>query len=125
MLRQPTPNATLYAWHSAAMRGEAPPTHEGEPQCGWFKTRIVKRGPWVAVRIWCDRDIDLESGELTGPEVLRCEVDGDRRRPESIWTFLVPISRDEYADLSDRKNRVAVMAATHAKIDLSKEPMTP
>lgn len=125
MMRQPTPFAQLYAWHTAALRGESPQTHEGEPQCGWFKTRLVKGGPWVAVRIWCDRDIDPESGELIGPEVLRCEVDGEPRRPDAIWTFLTPISRAEFLDLSDRKSKVAAMAATLAKIDLSKEPMTP
>lgn len=124
-MRQPTPVSRLYAWHSAALRGAAPATHEGEPQCGWFKTRLVRGGPWVAVRIWCDREVDPDSGELTAPEVLRCEVDGERRRAESIWTFLTPISRAEFEDLSTRKMRVAAMAATHAKLDLSKEPMTP
>lgn len=124
-MRMPTPVSRLYAWHIAALRGDAPATHEGEPQCGWFKTRMVKGGPWVPVRIWCDRDVDFETGELTGPEVLRCEVGGESRRPESIWTFLTPISRDEFQDLSTRKDRIAAMAATHAKLDLSKEPMTP
>lgn len=124
-MRRPTPRTVLYAWHSAMMRGQRPPTHDGEPECGWFKTRLVKLGPWVPARIWCEREIDPATGELTEDEVLRCDVGGERRNPERAWTFLKPISREDYDALVLRVASNARMAATLAPYDLTQEPARP
>lgn len=124
-MRQPSPASQLYAWHRAAMRGAAPPVHDGWPECGWYRTRLVRGGPWVAVEIKVERVIDIETGELAGPETVFAIVDGERRRAEPIWTFLEPISREDYAALIARREFIPAMAATHAKIDLSLQPMRP
>lgn len=125
MIRQPTPLKALYAWHRAAIAGEAPPMHEGAPECGWFKTRIVKGGPWVAVEIKVEREIDIETGELAGDERLIALVDGVRRNPASIWTHLTPISREEFEALKRRQADLPEMQATHVRMDLSQEPVRP
>lgn len=125
MLRQPSTTAALYAWHRRAIRGDAPPIHEGLPECGWFKTKLVRGGPWVPVRIWCEREVCPLTGELLSPEVLRCEADGQSRSPERLWTFLQPITREEYAALSERRISIPAMQATLAKINLTQEAMRP
>lgn len=125
MIRQPSTIAQLYGWHRAAIAGDAPPIHEGHPECGWYRTRLVKGGPWVPVEIKVERQIDPETGELTGPERLIAIADGMRRNPESLWTFLTPITRDEHAALIERRHSIPAMAATMARIDLTKEPVLP
>lgn len=87
------------------MRGERPETHEGEPQCGWFRTRLVKNGPFVSARIWCEQEIDPETGELCCDEVLRCEVGGERRNPARAWTFLTAIPIEDYEALVEARRR--------------------
>lgn len=125
MIRQPSTLKALYAWHCAAISGDAPPMHEGTPECGWFKTRIVKGGPWVAVEIGVEREIDIETGELASDERLVASVDGERRNPASIWTHLTPISREEFEALKQRQSDLPEMQATHVRMDLSQEPVRP
>ena len=119
MIRQPTPVSRLYAWHRAALAGKPVTIHEGEPQCGWFKTRMVKGGPLGPASITIQRDVD-ENGELASDERLVCEVNGERRDPVKAWLSLCknPISRAEYLDLQDLQRRHPEMAATHAPIRL-------
>ncbi len=125
MIRQPTPASVLFAWHAAALRNPDITRHDDDPQCGWFKTRLVKGGPYVPVEIKIEREIDDDTGDLAGPERLVALVDGERRRPGPIWTYLTPIPREEFKALRDRKASIPAMAATHAKIDLTEEPILP
>lgn len=127
MIRQPSTMTQLYGWHRAAMNGENPPRHDGIPHCGWFKRRLVKSGPWVPVRIFVDRDIDLASGELTRDEILRIEVEGvEAGDPAEHWTYLTPITREEFNHLTDYRLRdSARMLDTRRPIDLSAAPTLP
>lgn len=126
MIRQPTPMATLFAWHRAAIRGDNPPRHDADPHPGWYKRRLVKGGPWVPVRIYVDRDIDPSTGELTCDEVLRIEVEGiDRGDPADQWTYLTPISRAEFESLTDYRLRDSRMMDTQRPIDLTQSPTPP
>lgn len=110
MRRTPSSQRKLYAWHAAALahvekcgsiKGFDGPIVAEEPQCGWFKRRLVKNGPWVPARIFYEQPIDEATGELTGDEVMRCEVDGQRRSPVDEWTWLAnhPISQEDYLNL--------------------------
>lgn len=125
MMRRPSTAADLYAWHRAAVAGESPAIHPDLPECGWFKTRLVKGGPWVPARIWCERDIDPVTGDLTAPERTLCEVDGMRRDPARMWTYLKPISRTEFDALSARREAIPEMAATMARLDLTRKAISP
>jgi hypothetical protein len=61
----------------------------------------VKGGPFVPVKIFLEQQIDPETGELLGDEVMRCEVDGKRRVPEEEWTWVAdnPISEEDFLDM--------------------------
>lgn len=124
-MRQPSTATQIYAWHRAALRGEKPAVHDGLPEAGWFKARMTKGGPWVSVEIRLEREIDFETGELSGPERLVCICDGQRRNPASLWTYLTPISREDYHALNHRAAAIPAMAATKIALNLSLEPMTP
>jgi hypothetical protein len=100
MGRGPTLPSIAYRWHRAAMAGKTPAiTHE--PECGWFRRKLVKGGPYVPVRIFLEQETDPETGELLGDEIMRCEVAGKRRPPEEEWTWVAdkPISREEYLEM--------------------------
>ena len=119
MMRRPTPVAALYAWHRAALAGRPVQIHEDDPQCGWFKTRMVRGGPFVPASISIEREVD-ENGDLASDERLVCEVNGERRDPVNAWLSIckTPISRAEYLDLQALRRRHPEMAATHTQLRL-------
>ena len=88
---------------------------------------MVRGGPFVPARIWLEREICPEMGELACDEKLRCEIDGAPRDPFREWVWLAknPISKAEFDELSTMPMSVPAMKATHAKIDLSREVMRP
>ena len=96
-MREPTPIHVLYRWHHTAMTKGRTAVHDGDPQCGWFKRRLVKGGPWVPARIWLEQSVD-ENDELDADEVYRCEVCGKERDPYDQWTWLAnnPITEEEF-----------------------------
>lgn len=122
-MRRPTPLMALLRWHRQAMAGEAPPVHDGDPQCGWYRMRR-NRGHWLPVEIFCDRDID-ENGELTRDEVIRAEVFMESADAAAIWTYLEPISRAEFHRLTEYllANQHTINPA--ARIDLAARPTLP
>lgn len=126
-MRKPTSFMKAFAWHRAAIAGERPATIEGEIQCGWFRTRFVRGGPWVPARIWLHREIDPATGELTDDERFLAEIDGERRDAQTVWDWVCgnPISKDQYEDLCRMKERTPAMAATHVALDLSQKAIRP
>lgn len=95
-LRAPTPDP--YAWHRQAIagRGQREPIAD-EAQCGWFKRKLVKGGPFVPARIWLVQDVG-EDGELLDDELLQCEVNGQYADPVDQWSYLCgqPITEAEF-----------------------------
>lgn len=85
-----------FAWHRAALAGEKPPIHEGEPRCGYFKVRdrrglnrnkaAIKR-PFIACAIW------FEDG------VLKAELAGAPTDVDRLWPYCAryPIPYETYA----------------------------
>lgn len=124
---RPRPASQLLEWHKAAIAGKAPPIHDGDPQIGWFKTRMVKDGPFVPARIWIDREICPRTGELIGAERFTCTIDGERRDPFSQWVWLAknPITKAAYDALSARRTSMEAMAATHIPFDLTENIIRP
>lgn len=125
MIRQPTPARVLYAWWRAAVAGEALPRHDGLPEAGWYKARLVKGGPWVPARIWIEREIDPETCELADDERFACEIDGMRVDAAAWWLSLKPVSRDEYDELLRLRDRIPAMQASMRPIDLTETIMRP
>lgn len=97
-LRRPTPHDRLYAWHRAALAGEQPFTPISDPQCGWYRRRLVKGAAGVPARIWLHQEVDAATGELLDDEELRCEVNGRPEDPLDQWIWLCkdPISEEHY-----------------------------
>lgn len=119
-MRQPTSMAAQYSWWRGSLDGREMPRHEGCPECGWYKYRAVKNGPFIPCRIWLEQDIDPDTGELAGDERMCCEVLGGRRDPVQIWTYLRPITRQNYDELCRMHREIDQMAATNAPIDITK-----
>ncbi|WYK05445.1 hypothetical protein DWF04_005935 [Cereibacter sphaeroides f. sp. denitrificans] len=125
MIRQPSSAKQLYAWWNAALSNPDMPRHEGIPEAGFYKTRLCRGGPWVPVRLYVEREIDPETGELLGPERIVAECEGERRRAEPLWLHLQPISRAEFDEITERPASIPCMAATRAAVDLTATPMRP
>ncbi|MGB0854915.1 MAG: hypothetical protein ACPGSI_16585 [Pikeienuella sp.] len=125
MIRQPTSPDDLLAWHRAFMAGQNPGRHDGLPECGWYKTKLVKGGPWVPVTIWCDQEIDPDTGELTAPEVLRADVFGDEKPADEIWTWVTPISREEFDHLYEWRLANQHQLTCTQPVDITTTPTLP
>ena len=98
-IRFPTSNDELYAWHKIALEDVALhliPEVTQEPQCGVFKRRLVKGGPFVPCKIWMFQP--TQDGELVGDETFQCEVNGQYADAEDQWLWLCqnPITEAEY-----------------------------
>lgn len=80
-----------FDWYRAALRGETPPVHENEPQCGYFRVRRGKGGPWVPVAMWA------EDGKLVGHYGDDYTDDADKLC--EWWTYACrnPVAYDIYA----------------------------
>ena len=111
-MRTPTPLFRQLEWWRGALAGKSQPIHDGDPQPGFYRRRMVRHGPWVPVRIWLEQPIDDETGELTGDETLRCEVDGRDADPFRHWTYVAdqPISEADF----DYMREHAAWALRHA-----------
>jgi len=84
-----------FDWWLKSIRGEKPPIHESEPQCGYFKVRDrrglnkdlapIKR-PFVAAAIWKDGD------------EFKAEVAGSPVHIDHAWPYLAkyPITYEDY-----------------------------
>ncbi len=91
--------ADLCRWHTTALedlRLHLDLEVTDEVQCGWFKRRLVKQGPWVPCKIWLYQPI--EDGELVGDEKWQCEVNGQYADAEDQWLWLCqnPITEADY-----------------------------
>ena len=88
MSRLPTPRDIAYAWHARAIRGEKVSIHEGDPQCGYYLTRLVARGAFVPGSIWLEQIVCPETGELLSDERYRAEILGEEVDAGDAWIWL-------------------------------------
>jgi hypothetical protein len=93
-MRQPTPIADSLAFHRRALAGAREEIREQDPECGFWKMRLSKRGCWVPVWIWLEQEIG-DDGELLRPEVLKCTVDGQEKDPREVWQWCSQRAIDE------------------------------
>ena len=126
MIRQPTDLDDTLEWWRRTVSGERVPRIEDEPQCGFYKRRFVRGGPFVPVAIWLHQEIDPETGELTAPEELRAIENGRPVDPLRAWLYARPISESEYGALTGVRDHHEFMAATHVAVDLGEiAPLRP
>ena len=124
-MREPSTFKQVYGWWLDAIAGREVPRHDGLPECGFYRMKHVSGGPWVPVEVKLVREIDLDTGELTGPERYVALIEGDVRDPAPIWDRLEPISRDDYECLQERVASDPRMAASMVRLDLSAMPTRP
>lgn len=70
-----------------------------QPRPGFYRRRLVKGGPFVAVRIFVPCPLDPWTGEpLDRPRVLSATVAGEPADPWRTWTYCAaePISAQEF-----------------------------
>ena len=68
-----------YIYYQSALKGVFGPVHENDPQCGYYRMRRGRGGPWVPVAIWKERPGSLapsENSENSDSGKLVCLVDG-------------------------------------------------
>jgi DNA polymerase-1 len=86
-----------FVWWAKELKspGQAAPE---DPQCGFYRRRLVRGGPWVVARIWREPEVDFMTGKPTGLDVLQCELGGERRDPVIEWLKLCshPIEEAEF-----------------------------
>lgn len=103
-MRQPSRRADHYDWYRRALAGETVPIHDGQPQCGYFRYRLHRTGPWVGVAIWIDQPTD-DDGSLTGDEMMCC-LSSSRSHAKTLtadeidrlWTYVAkhPVPYEDY-----------------------------
>ena len=125
-MRKPTPDAEAYAWYTRALVDHAWGVQVDvpeEPQCGFFKRRLVRGGPYVAAKIWIEGKTDSD-GNLIGDEVMRCEVNNQYQDPEEQWTWLAshPIFEAEFHYLTALRN-YTVEHAPHEPLANPRKPI--
>lgn len=76
-----------YAYWPNALAGTLGPVSDGDAQCGFYRRRLFKDGPFVPVAIWRGEDGDLVA-----------LVDGKPADAADIWTWVCdkPILEAEY-----------------------------
>lgn len=141
MIRRPTPEVVLMAYHTAKTGGvvmdraalaHLARRHDEDVEPGFYRMRMVRGGPFVPVRVWMRQEIDPDTGDLTADETLEAEIGG---KPASIafvasrWLWLEAITEHSFIALSAESARADgvgdAMRATHARMDLSQEFITP
>lgn len=73
-------------WHNA-LQGTLGPIHDGDPQCGFYRRRLHREGPFLPVAIW-----RAEGGDIVA-------LVGDKPADAvDIWTWVCdkPITEDQY-----------------------------
>ncbi len=76
----------IWQWWREALAGNDVTVEEGNPQCGFYKMRKGKDGPWLPVMIRMDGD------------EMRCRVGADSGvNPSDVWLWCAkhPISKDD------------------------------
>lgn len=120
-MRNPTPIADQLAWYVDALDGFRKVIGVmNQPQCGWYKRKLVHGGPFVPARIWLAQEIDPDTGELLADEVMLCEVDGRRCDPVEQWPRLwtEPITEAEFNYMEATRQ----WAAWHSPTDPAANP---
>lgn len=96
-----------------------------EPQVGHYRTRLVRGGPWCAVRIfWLDPD---NRDTLDRAHKVGCTVNGNPADPYATWTYCAgsPISEAEYRYLRAVASTPGQPEATPRRaIDPLRSPIT-
>lgn len=68
-----------FSWYADAIAGKNPPIHDGQPQCGWFRSRRNKNDRWLPTVIYRD----TETGKLVAARGFA--ADAPNVAPEHVY----------------------------------------
>ena len=100
-----TSNTTHTYWQNA-LSGNFGAVHENDPQCGYYRMRKGRGGPWVPVAIWLEGQVSLRHGENSinsDSGKLVCLVEGKERNAYDVWTWVCryPIAYETYVAVAE------------------------
>ena len=80
-------DAKDYEFWRAALRGRKQPVQESNPQCGFYKRRLAKDGPWLPIAFWRNKE-----------DQMVCCFEGKLVDPVEHWTFAAkyPVNEASY-----------------------------
>ena len=98
-------NTTHTYWQNA-LSGNFGAVHENDPQCGYYRMRKGRGGPWVPVAIWLENQGSFRQGENSinsDSGKLVCLVDGVERNAYDVWTWVCryPIAYETYVAVAE------------------------
>ncbi len=106
-------------------------TYSDGPQAGYFRVRLVRKGPWVAARVWLDDD-RFEPGNpenrLDRSPIWRAEIGGREVEVERVGPYAQSIEFSEYryllanADHAAKYRPASPEANPNQGVDLNSMP---
>ena len=93
-----------YTYYQSALSGIFGPVHENDPQCGYYRMRRGRGGPWVPVAIWREVTGEDEITGISDSGKLVCLVDGLEKDPFEVWTWVCryPVPYETYVAVAER-----------------------
>ena len=93
-----------YFWWASALSGQFRPVHENDPQCGYYRMRRGRGGPWIPVAIWREATVRDQNSGISDSGKLVCLVDGVERDPFEVWTWVCryPVTYETYVAVAER-----------------------
>ena len=91
-----------------ARRPQRPPLSLNEPEAGFYKTRLVRDGPFVPVMIYRPAAENQETGETTNRfGIMVAVIDGVSRDVYDAWPYCArnPITGRQYQRMLARSRR--------------------
>ena len=98
--------STTHTYWQNALSGNFGAVHENDPQCGYYRMRKGRGGPWVPVAIWLEGQGSLRQGENSinsDSGKLVCLVEGKERNAYDVWTWVCryPIAYETYVAVAE------------------------
>jgi hypothetical protein len=95
---------STYTYYQSALKGVFGPVHENDPQCGYYRMRRGRGGPWIPVAIWREATGSDQNSEISDSGKLVCLVDGVEREPFEVWTWVCryPVPYETYVAVAER-----------------------
>ncbi|MBW8617175.1 MAG: hypothetical protein KGO21_00575 [Hyphomicrobiales bacterium] len=95
---------STYTYYRSALKGVFGPVHENDPQCGYYRMRRGRGGPWMPVAIWREATGSNQNNAISDSGKLVCLVNGVERDPFEVWTWVCryPVTYETYVAVAER-----------------------
>lgn len=96
--------SSTYTYYRSALTGVFGPVHENDPQCGYYRMRRGRGGPWIPVAIWREAPVSNQNSANSDSGKLVSLVDGVEKDPYEVWTWVCryPVPYETYVAVAER-----------------------